>query len=147
MCYAVNEAFIRLHNAGLIYRKESLVNWSCQLQSAISDLEVEHRNVDKPTSISVPGHRDPVQFGLMYQFAYKLSDSNDQIVVSTTRPETMLGDTAVAVHPEDHRYGKFIGKTVFHPLRHEDIPVIADTKVDPLFGTGTVLGKSGLFYK
>lgn len=137
MSYAVSEAFVRLHNAGKIYRKESLVNWSCQLQSAISDVEVEHREMDGPTLISVPGYEQPILFGQIYQFGYRLSEDNrTQIMVSTTRPETIIGDTAVAVHPDDDRYAKYIGKTVRHPIRHDEIPVIADLKVDKLFGTG-----------
>ncbi len=139
MCYAVNEAFIQLHRKGKIYRKESLVNWSCQLRSAISDIEVDHQSIDGPKGISVPGYDKPVLFGNIYQFEYKLSDSNERIVVSTTRPETIIGDTAIAVHPEDIRYGKFVGKFVDHPIRHEKIPIIADFQIDPQFGTGTCL--------
>ena len=86
MCYAVNEAFIRLYKTGKIYRKERLVNWSCQLQSAISDIEVDHQVIDGPKQICVPGYQNPVQFGQLYQFAYKLSDSEEHILVSTTRP-------------------------------------------------------------
>lgn len=139
MTRAVNEAFIRLYDCGKIYRKESLVNWSCQLQSAISDIEVEHRTVDGATPMQIPGYEQPVQFGLLYQFAYKLADnSGEEIVVSTTRPETILGDTAVAVHPDDVRFSKFIGRFSYHPIRRENIPVIADRKVDPQFGTGAL---------
>ncbi len=138
MCDAVNEAFVRLHRSGKIYRKESLVNWSCQLQSAISDIEVEHREISGPKKVQVPGYDAPVMFGQIYEFAYKLSDSCDDahIMVSTTRPETLIGDTAIAVHPEDDRFAKYIGRTVHHPIRHEEIPIIADPKVDRLFGTG-----------
>lgn len=139
MCHAVNEAFIRLYRQGKIYRKETLVNWSCRLKTAISDIEVEHRQLSALTPIAIPGYDDPVMFGKMYSFAYKLSDSDERIVVSTTRPETIPGDTAVAVHPEDPRYAKFIGKFVYHAIRGENIPVIADPAVEPDFGTGTII--------
>lgn len=86
MCYAVNEAFIQLYKMGKIYRKERLVNWSCQLQSAISDIEVDHHVIDGPKKISVPGYQNPIQFGQLYQFAYQLSDTDEEILVSTTRP-------------------------------------------------------------
>ena len=138
MTRAVNEAFIRLYECGKIYRKESLVNWSCQLQSAISDIEVEHQTVDGPTRLHIPGYEQTVQFGLLYQFAYKLADSDEEIVVSTTRPETILGDTAVAVHPDDVRFNRYVGRFAYHPVRGENIPIIADRKVDPQFGTGAL---------
>jgi valyl-tRNA synthetase len=137
MCYAVNEAFIRLHRSGKIYRKESIVNGSCHLQSAISDIEVDYKMVDGPKLIHVPGCEKPVTFGQIYEFAYKLLNSDEEVVVSTTRPETLLGDTAVAVHPEDSRFAKYIGKYVRHPIRLDAIPVIADCKVDREFGTGS----------
>jgi len=138
MCYAVNEAFIRLHRSGKIYRKESIVNWSCHLQSAISDIEVDHKVVvDGPKLVHVPGCEKAVTFGQIYEFAYKLLDSEEEIVVATTRPETLLGDTAIAVHPEDLRFAKFIGKYVRHPIRLDIMPIIADRKVDREFGTGS----------
>ena len=137
MCRAVNEAFIRLHGNGKIYRDESLVNWSCQLRTAISDIEVDHRVIDEPKKITIPGYDKPVAVGYIYEFAYQVSDSNhERIVVSTTRPETIPGDTAIAVHPNDPRYGKYIGKYAHHPIRHEKIPIIADSRVDQQFGTG-----------
>ncbi|VEN38555.1 unnamed protein product, partial [Callosobruchus maculatus] len=135
---AVKAAFIRLFNEGLIYRSDHLVNWCCVLQSAISDIEVEHLTLDGPTLIGVPGYSKPVEFGLLFLFAYKVCDSDREIVVATTRPETIPGDVAVAVHPKDGRYTQFIGKTVWHPFRNEGIPVIADEFVDPQFGTGAV---------
>nr|CAI5858558.1 unnamed protein product [Callosobruchus analis] len=119
---AVQTAFICLFDEGLIYRSDHLVNWCCVLQSAISDIEVEHLCLDGTTHIEVPGYSKPVEFGSLFLFAYKVSDS---------------GDVAVAVHPKDGRYAKFIGKTVLHPFRNEGIPVIADEFVDPQFGTGT----------
>lgn len=145
MSYAVNEAFIRLHRKEKIYRKESLVNWSCLLQTAISDIEVNHQPIDEPKQINIPGFDRPVQFGYIYHFEYKLMDSNEGIVVSTTRPETLMGDMAIAVHPEDERYSKYIGKFVRHPIRYDSLPIIADSKVDKQFGTGATI--SYLFSK
>lgn len=152
---AVTEAFIRLFEAGLIYRADHLVNWSCVLQSAISDIEVEHLNLSGPTDVAVPGYQKPVKFGVLTNFSYKLDNSgkiykvlvvdndlrwmivsDEEITVATTRPETMLGDVAVAVNPNDDRYSKYIGKRLWHPFRNETIPVIADEFVDVNFGTG-----------
>ncbi len=120
--YATREAFIRLFEEGLIYRGKRLVNWDPHLQSAISDLEV--------STETEKGH--------LWYMQYPLSDGSGQLTVATTRPETMLGDTAVAVHPDDERYQSFIGKTVRLPLADRDIPVIADDAVDKEFGTGCV---------
>ncbi len=125
---AVKEVFVRLHEEGLIYRGKRLVNWDPKLHTAISDLEVE--SVDKK------GH--------LWHFRYplangaKTAEGKDYLVVATTRPETMLGDTAVAVHPEDERYQSLIGKTVLLPLVNREIPVVADDYVDREFGTGCV---------
>ena len=119
---AVREAFVRLHEEDLIYRGKRLVNWDPKLHTAISDLEVE--NVEEK------GH--------MWHFRYPLSDGSGHLVVATTRPETMLGDTAVAVHPEDPRYKDLIGKTLRLPLAEREIPIIADDYVDPDFGSGCV---------
>ncbi len=119
---AVTEAFVRLHAEGLIYRGKRLVNWDPVLHTALSDLEVLSKEED--------GH--------IWNFRYPLTDGSGHVVVATTRPETMLGDTAVAVHPEDARYRNIIGKTVQLPLCDRDIPVIADEYVDPEFGTGCV---------
>ena len=124
---AVQEVFVRLHEEGLIYRGTRLVNWDPSLQSAISDLEVE-------------SHEEQ---GQMWHFRYPLTsghtaDGRDYIVIATTRPETLLGDTAVAVHPDDERYQSLIGKTLMLPLVGREIPIIADTYVDPAFGSGCV---------
>ena len=118
----VNETFVRLYEQGLIYRGKRLVNWDPKLQSAVSDLEVESEEKD----------------GSLWHIAYPLSDGSGQLVVATTRPETMLGDVAVMVHPEDERYAHLIGKTVTLPLVGREIPVIADSYVDKEFGTGVV---------
>jgi valyl-tRNA synthetase len=119
---AVVEAFVRLHEAGLIYRGQRLVNWDPVLKTAISDLEVVNEEED----------------GFLWSIAYPLTDGNGRLVVATTRPETMLGDTAVMVHPDDERYAHLVGKTVTLPLTGREIPVIADAYVDREFGTGIV---------
>ena len=119
---AVSEAFVRLHEQGLIYRGEYLVNWCPASGSAVSDLEVEMQEVE--------GH--------LWHFRYPLSDGSGHLVVATTRPETMLGDTGVAVHPGDERYAALIGKTLLLPLVGREIPIVADEHVDPAFGTGCV---------
>ena len=128
---AVQEHFVQLYEQGLIYRGERLVNWDPMDQTAVSDLEVEFRKDDKGNTIKDKGE--------LFHFAYALSDGSGEIVVATTRPETILGDTAVAVHPEDPRYQGLIGKTVKHPFVDRAIPIIADAiLVDPEFGTGAV---------
>ncbi len=119
---AVIEVFVRLHSEGLIYRGKRLVNWDPVLLTALSDLEVEGEEED----------------GSLWHFRYPLAEGSGQLTVATTRPETMLGDTAVAVNPEDERYRHLVGKTVRLPLAERDIPVIADTYVDPAFGSGVV---------
>lgn len=135
---AVNEAFIRLFDKGLIYRDESLVNWSCSLESAISDVEVENLEIHGKTEIAVPNYDRNVQFGVMTNIAYKVVDSDEEVVVATTRPETLLGDVAVAVHPNDARYSHLRNKQLWHPYRKEAIPLVFDDSVDPEFGTGAV---------
>lgn len=119
---AVREVFVRLHEEGLIYRGERLVNWDPSLLTAISDLEVISEEED----------------GSMWHIRYPVVGSAEFIVVATTRPETMLGDVAVAVHPDDERYQHLIGKQLQLPLTQRTIPVIADDYVDPAFGTGCV---------
>jgi len=135
---AVSSAFIKLMDGGLIYRGEQLVNWSPELRSAISDMEVTHVEVEGRTLFDVPGYDKPVQFGVMVDIAYKVVGSDKELVVSTTRPETMLGDTGVAVHPADERYKQFHGAKVWHPFRQCEIPVVVDEHVDPEMGTGVV---------
>lgn len=119
---AVRKVFVTLHKQGLIYRDKRLVNWDPQFQTAISDLEVEQREVD----------------GFYWHFAYPLEDGSGEIVVATTRPETMLGDTAVAVHPKDERYQHLIGKFVRLPIVGRLIPIVADDYADPEKGSGAV---------
>lgn len=135
---AVTEAFVVLHDAGDIYRSNRLVNWSCTLKSAISDIEVDKTELPGRTFLSIPGYKDKVEFGVLVSFSYKVEGSSDAIVVATTRVETMLGDTAVAVHPEDPRYKSLHGKMLLHPFCSRKIPVICDTYVDREFGTGAV---------
>ncbi|KAK7474838.1 hypothetical protein BaRGS_00033910 [Batillaria attramentaria] len=135
---AVTEAFVRLHESGKIYRDTQLVNWSCCLRSSISDIEVDNVAVQGRTRRQVPGYEEAVEFGVLSSFAYPLEDSDEEIVVSTTRLETMLGDTAVAVHPEDPRYSKLLGRRVRHPLCGRSIPIIADSFVSREFGSGAV---------
>ncbi|XP_063624402.1 valine--tRNA ligase isoform X1 [Cydia splendana] len=138
MCRAVNEAFIRLHDAGDIYRANRLVNWSCTLKSAISDIEVDKVELPGRTMLAIPGYDQKVEFGVLVHFAYKADGSDDEIVVATTRVETMLGDVAVAVHPNDERYKHLLGKHLIHPICKRKMPVIADEYVDMNFGTGAV---------
>ena len=119
---AVREVFVRLYEDGLIYRGEYLVNWCPRCTTAISDLEVEHQRVQ----------------GKLWHVRYPLKEGDEFVVVATTRPETMLGDTAVAVHPEDDRYANLQNRTVVLPLMDREIPMIADSFVDREFGTGVV---------
>lgn len=119
---AVQEVFIRLYEQGLIYRGDYIINWCPKCQTTISDIEVEHED----------------KLGHLYYIKYPLKDRDEFITVATTRPETMLGDTAVAVHPEDDRYRELIGQTVILPLMNREIPIIADPFVEKEFGTGAV---------
>ena len=119
---AVKEAFVRLYDEGLIYRGNYLVNWCPASESAVSDVEIENKEVE--------GH--------LWHFRYPLSDGSGYLEVATTRPETMLGDTGVAVSPDDERYQHLVGKTLTLPIVGREIPIIADTLVDPEFGTGCV---------
>ena len=137
---AVQRAFLDLYRAGLIYRSNRLVNWSCTLRTAISSIEVDHADLDGPTMIKVPGYAAPIEFGVLHSFAYKINDSEGEIVVATTRIETMLGDVAVAVHPADERYQHLRGKTLRHPfVADRKVTVIFDDiLVDRSFGTGAV---------
>ena len=147
---AVKEFFVTKHQDGTIYRDNRLVNWSCALRTAVSDIEVDHVELTGPMMLphpngpikKLPGHPDGVQyeFGVLIEFAYKLTDSDDEIVVATTRVETMLGDAAVAVHPNDPRYKKFHGKFLKHPFSPDrKLPIILDGElVDMSFGTGAV---------
>ncbi len=122
LSHAVKEVFVRLYEEGLIYRGKYIVNWCSDCGTAISDLEVKHEDVA----------------GKLYEIRYPVVGSNDVITVATTRPETMLGDTAVAVNPKDERYTHLHGKHVMLPLMNREIPIIADELAQPEFGTGAV---------
>tara|TARA_R110000868_G_scaffold57591_8_gene177893 strand:- start:10819 stop:13512 length:2694 start_codon:yes stop_codon:yes gene_type:complete len=119
---AVQKVFVELYQQGLMYRDKRLVNWDPHFQTAISDLEVENREIQ--------GH--------FWHFAYPLADGSGELVVATTRPETVLGDSAVAVHPEDERYKHLIGKMIRLPIANVEIPIVADEHADPEQGTGCV---------
>ncbi len=119
---AVKEVFCQLYEAGLVYRGDYIINWCPRCRTALSDLEVEYQERD----------------GKLWFIRYPMASGSGGVMVATTRPETMLGDTAVAVHPEDERYRHLVGQTVILPLMNRKIPVIADAYVDPAFGTGLV---------
>ncbi len=119
---AVRKVFVTLYEKGLIYRGEYIINWDPQARTALSDIEVIHKEIE----------------GAFYHMSYELADGSGVVGIATTRPETMLGDTAIAVHPEDERYQALIGKKVILPLVNKEIPIIADTYVDMEFGTGVV---------
>ncbi len=138
LCRAVTEAFVRLHEDGSIYRSSRLVNWSCTLRSAISDIEVDKIEIPGRTFLSIPGYEEKVEFGVLVTFAYKVEGSDEEIIVATTRIETMLGDTAVSVHPNDTRYSHLHGKYVVHPFTDRKLPIVCDDFVDMEFGTGAV---------
>ncbi|KAI5729625.1 hypothetical protein M8J76_004697 [Diaphorina citri] len=136
--HAVKHATIQLFEDGLLYRENALVNWCCHLRSTISDIEVDHIHVEGKTPLKVPGYDKPVVFGQIYNVAYKVCDSNEEIIVSTTRPETMLGDVAIAVHPDDTRYTHLHNANVEHPLLKTKLPIILDEFVEREFGTGAM---------
>ena len=119
---AVREVFVRLYEKGLIYRGKKIINWDPAARTALSDIEVEYKEVT----------------GALYHLRYPLVDGSGYITVATTRPETMLGDTAVAVHPEDERYASLIGKNILLPIVNREIPIIADEYVEKDFGSGAV---------
>ena len=120
---AVNEVFVRMYNEGLIYRGEKIINWDIQAKTALSNIEVEYKDIE----------------AYFYYFKYPFVDNpNDGLVIATTRPETMFGDQALMVHPDDERYQKYIGRKVYIPGTNIEIPVISDSYVDREFGTGVV---------
>ncbi|KAL2341362.1 hypothetical protein Fmac_009302 [Flemingia macrophylla] len=162
---AVTEAFVRLFKQNLIYRDLRLVNWDCVLRTAISDIEVckacsqlfqlmyqyflcnviacciqvDYIDIKERSLLKVSGYDKPVEFGVLTKFAYPLEGNIGEIVVTTTRIETMLGDTAIVVHPDDDRYRHFHGKHAIHPFNGRKLPIICDAIiVDPKFGTGAV---------
>ncbi|KAG0255443.1 AP-1 adaptor complex sigma subunit Aps1 [Actinomortierella ambigua] len=138
---AVTETFCTLHEEGVIYRATRLVNWCTALNTALSNLEVESKELSGRTLMNVPGYdaKEKFEFGVLISFAYPVEGSDEKIVVATTRIETMIGDTAVAVHPQDPRYKHLHGKFVVHPFSGRRIPIITDDiVVDMAFGTGAV---------
>ncbi|XP_017487366.1 PREDICTED: valine--tRNA ligase-like [Rhagoletis zephyria] len=136
----VNTAFIELFNKGLIYRSSYMVNWSYYLQSTLSDIEIEHRFISKPTNYEVPGCSDKFLLGVLHHFKYPIEseDSNEFVTIATTRIESVMGDVALCVHPNDSRYSHLIGKRAFNPFTRQMMPILADASVKPEFGTGVL---------
>ncbi|KAF4622017.1 hypothetical protein D9613_009170 [Agrocybe pediades] len=139
---AVIETFCKLHEDGILYRANRLVNWCVKLNTTLSNLEVEQKELEGRTLLSVPGYdpKEKFEFGVLTSFAYEVEGSDERIVIATTRPETMLGDTAVAVHPDDPRYTHLHGKFLKHPfVPGRRLPIVTDSIiVDMEFGTGAV---------
>ncbi|KAI9812446.1 MAG: hypothetical protein M1827_004677 [Pycnora praestabilis] len=135
---AVTETFVRLHEEGLIYRANRLVNWCTKLNTAISSLEVVNKDLEGRTLLDVPGYDRKIEFGVITHFRYPIEGSDETIEVATTRPETMLGDSGVAVNPKDERYKHLVGKKAKHPFINRLLPIFADDYVDMEFGTGAV---------
>ncbi|KAF5378144.1 hypothetical protein D9615_007603 [Tricholomella constricta] len=138
---AVIETFCKLHEDGIIYRANRLVNWCVKLNTTLSNLEVEQKELTGRTFLHVPGYdpKEKFEFGVITSFAYVIEGSGERIVVATTRPETMLGDTAIAVHPDDPRYTHLHGKFAIHPFLDRRLPIVQDAvAVDMEFGTGAV---------
>ena len=118
----VLKTFVKMYDEGIIYKGSRIINWCPKCQTALSDMEVEHKNSE----------------GFIWDLHYPLSDGSAEIIVATTRPETMLGDSAVAVHPDDTRYAKFIGKTITLPITNRKIPIVSDSEISMEFGSGAV---------
>lgn len=138
---AVRHAFCQLWEEKLIYRATRMINWSCRLKTALSEIEVDYIDIEKRTKMAVPGHNPErkYEFGVLTSFGYQVEGSDEQIIVATTRLETMLGDTGIAVHPDDPRYTHLHGKFVVHPFNGRRIPIVLDSVlVDMSFGTGAV---------
>lgn len=136
---AVLETFVKLHEEGIIYRANRLVNWCTKLNTTVSNLEVVNKELSGRTLIDVPGYDKKVEFGIIVHFRYEIQGTDETIEVATTRPETMLGDTGIAVHPDDKRYQHLIGKIAIHPfIPGRLMPIVADDYVEKDFGTGAV---------
>lgn len=136
---AVTEAFVRLYEDGSIYRQRRLVNWCCTLNTAIADIEVEHVEFEKPEKKRIPGYNREIEFGLIYEFEYPIENSDEKVKIATTRPETLLGDTGVAVHPDDERYKHLHGKFIIHPFNGRRMPIVTDSELVKMdIGTGVV---------
>ncbi|GKZ73406.1 hypothetical protein CBS63078_4126 [Aspergillus niger] len=137
---AVTETFVRLHEEGIIYRANRLVNWCVALNTSLSNLEVENKEVEGRTLLDVPGYDKKIEFGVLTHFCYEVDvdGKTERIEIATTRPETMIGDSGIAVHPDDKRYAHLVGKKARHPFVDRLMPIVADKDVDPEFGTGAV---------
>lgn len=136
---AVTDVFVRFYEEGIIYRANRLVNWDSTLMTALSNLEVDNEELAGRTLLNVPGYERKVEFGIILHFKYPIENSDETIEVATTRPETILGDSGIAVHPEDPRYTHLVGKSAVHPfIKGRRLPIVADKYVDRKFGTGAV---------
>jgi valyl-tRNA synthetase len=136
---AVTTTFVDLHEQGIIYRANRLVNWSCKLSTALSNLEVNQKELTGRTLLSLPNYDKKVEFGVLVYFKYPIEGSEETITVATTRVETMLGDTGIAVHPKDERYAHLVGKNAKHPfIEGRLLKIVADDSVEKDFGTGAV---------
>ena len=136
---AVRETFIQLHDEGIIYRANRLVNWCTALSTSLSNLEVENKELEGRTLLDVPGYDKKIEFGVLTHFRYEIQGSDATVEVATTRPETMLGDTGIGVHPNDPRYKDLVGKKARHPfVEGRELLIFADDDVDMNFGTGAV---------
>lgn len=136
---AVTEVFVRFHEEGVIYRANRIVNWDSTLTTALSNVEVDSEELSGRTLLDVPGYDKKIEFGILVHFKYRIEDSEETLEVATTRPETILGDSGIAVHPQDPRYTHLLGKYAVHPfIEGRRLPIVADTYVDREFGTGAV---------
>ena len=135
---AVTETFCKLHEEGFIYRSNKLVNWCTALNTSLSNLEVDNKELEGRTMLEVPGYGKKIEFGVITYFQYEVEGSNEKVEVATTRPETMLGDTGIAVNPKDERYAHLVGKYVTHPFVNRRLPIFTDDYVDVNFGSGAV---------
>ena len=137
----IRDSFLHLYNEGLIYRDRRIVNWCCRLQSVVSDIEVDSKEINGRQKFAIPGYSKDIELGVLYNIAYNINDEEQdkEIIVSTTRPETILADTGVAVHPLDSRYKSLKDKFVQNPFNpHDRLPVVFDENVNQNFGTGAV---------
>ncbi|QDS78169.1 Valine--tRNA ligase, mitochondrial [Venturia effusa] len=136
---ATMEAFCTLYDDGLIYRSNRLVNWCTNLNTALSNLEVDSLEISAKTKLSVPGYERKIEFGVLTYFKYRIHGSNETIEVATTRPETILGDTGIAVNPQDTRYTSLVGRYAVHPfIKDRLLKIVQDSYVKMDFGTGAV---------
>jgi valyl-tRNA synthetase len=138
----VVEAFVRLHEEGVIYRANRLVNWCTKLKTALSNLEVDTKELNRRTLLDVPEYEKKIEFSVICHFRYPIADSNEFVEVVTTRIETMLGDTGMAVHLNDERYKHLVRKTAVYPfIERQLLSIVVDDYVDPELGTGCVKSK------